>query len=452
VSLFSAAFLDECRKGIDLPGAPEIYPLLQMDLPSGPRRLAKANVASASLGAFEPLVQEWGSVTRSVDPRASTLQSTEASPVISDILGPGQVGAFGTEVARYRRSLRLSPCSIVLASPNVAPADWYTVFTGILDSPEMVKPFSWRLNLKTNDAWLQFGVAPKPAFTPSDWPNAAPEVYGNFVPIIYGIHDSNGTGTHGMLPTFYVDTAGWRYAIGLGQLHLVRAVYADGTLVSTADYQVEFPVNNGVQYTVLHFTSDQGAAAITCDVEGLTDDGLAGGALLLDPAAQFLHFLTVFAYNDWRSGPYPSTSSAPLHADSFTSVGGFLTQMGHEGSRYLGGQEQVRILEELQTFLGNHELRAYWRGDGKLALAVNDHRPGSLYYVSAWLKGTIDSLKDQDLKLPLDSNSLLREVTLQFVHGEVSGKYHQTLRVQDLSVPDTTSRALALIWSAARVV
>ncbi|HKQ02631.1 MAG TPA: hypothetical protein VJ735_20100 [Actinomycetes bacterium] len=452
MSVYTAAFLEEARKGVDRPGQPEIYPIMDVTLPGGARRLAKANINPRTLGPYEPLVMEWGSVRRGVDARNASLQAMEVGPVVSDISSPTLTRRLATEVAIYRRTLRLSPCTIRLYSPNLDEADWHPVFTGVLDSPDMVAPLSWRLHARTDDGWLKNSMVPKASFTPADWPNALPQVFGNFVPIIYGIHDSTGTGTAGMVPAYCVDSSTFTYAVGITGLKAVRAVFSAGSLVSVADYTVEYPTRNGVAYTVIRFDNDQSDAAITCDVDGITDDATPDGELILNPAAQMQHLLVVFGFNDWRSGTLPSVGSTPVHEATFTAAGAFVDAMGHEGSRYLGGQNQVTLREELQTFLENEELRSYWRGDGKLALGFNDHRPTNGIYNGPWLRGTIDRSRARPLRIPMDSQGILREITLQFVHGEVSGKYHQTLRVQDLSVPDITSSALSLPWSAARVL
>src|SRR5262245_66659169 len=115
------------------------------------------------------------------------------------------------------------------------------------------------------------------------------------------------------------------------------------------------------------------------------------GDLILDPARQILNLLGVFGFQAYKSGAFPDPADAPLDVPTFETIGDFLTLLGYEGSRWIGGQDQVRLNEELQTWLTDHELRAFWTPAGKLAVGVNDPRvPAFGIYNSTWLRGAID--------------------------------------------------------------
>lgn len=462
MGLFSAALRAELSKGasidgVKLPGEPQVHPVLEIELPpalpGGSTRLRRYASAGVASDTFGPVYHEhvieggWGGLPRSVDIRGSNLQGTETTVVISDT-----DRSFANEVARYRRSLRTSAATIRLVSPNVDDADAFVAFSGILDSWAQTSEMNWELHLRPDDFPLQYGVAPKCAITRQDWPNSRDDVVGTFIPIIYGIHDSTGVSGAGMLPAYYVDMVNFRYLVGLGVMKAVRAVYVDGAVASTSDYAVTNIIVNGKTLTMIDFTSDQGdEAVVTVDVEGLTEDGTTSGDLLLNPAEQKAHFLANFVWNDWRHGDFHDPADEPIDTASFDAVGDdFLNDMGHEGSRWIGGASQVRALEEIQTFLASEGLHAFWKNNGSLALMVNDHRTTDIYPSDPVFVLDYDLVEGFSNQYITEATA--REVTLQFVWAEVLGKYHQTLRVQDLSVHDPVAVARALQWSASRVV
>jgi hypothetical protein len=450
VGLFSAAFRDECRKGVDLPGAPEVFAVLAASFPSGDRLLSDGAVPAGSLGMAEPHISRWGGFKRAVDPRSPTLQSVELSPEMRDIQSPVEARRFAKEVARYRRSLRLSPVTITFISPNIDEADWFPAFSGVLSSIDQVSPLRWALKLRPDDRWLVYGKAPAPTITPADWPNAHPSAWGIFSPMVYGVHDSTAAGDKGMLPTYFADQSGSRYICGLTKWKLIRRVFENGTLVPISDWATAYVLNNGIQWTLVDFTSPRATdAVITVDAEGITEDGEPTGALLTNPALQIQNWL-VLVKNGWRSGPFPAVSSAPINPDATDALAIFHDEKSHEGARYIGGKAQVGVLAELENWGSSHETRFYWQNDGRLALGVVDHRRGP--YPSVWLRGDQDIRKGAPYRVAYDDKSILRELLLSYVHGETSGRYHQTLRLQDLSVTDTTARGRELAWSAARVL
>ena len=455
MGLFSTAFKAECSKGVAidgvaLPGAPDVFPVLTLALPSGTRRYCSEGLAVTADGPCEPRIRRWGSIARSVNARSPELASVEVSPELSDIPDPGTTTrVFATEVARYPRQLRRVAATIELVSPNVPNADAFTVFSGILEGWDQAERMTWRLRLRPDDTRLQYGQILKATITPEDWPNAAPDAYGVYCPIIYGIHSSDSLGGGGMVPTYCVHQASGVYLVALGTIDDITAVYSDGAVVPTTDYARADATVNGKRVTLIDFTSDRGEEVITADVRGLTTDATGAGSLITNPMRQFEHLANNFIWADWRAQPY-ETATAPLDSDSLDTVADFLDAMGHEGSRWIGGTEPVAALQELQTFLTSHEARAYWKNNGDLAFAVNDHRTTNIYLAYPWFVGDHD--EGEGFAIQYDTQGLLREMTVRFVWGQVASKYHQTVRVQDLGVSDPVSRELALQWSASRVV
>lgn len=453
MTVFSAAAAAEIARGISAPGQPNLYPVLSLDLPSGPVVYSNAGVAIAAQGGAQPRIR-FGSITRSIDPRSATIASVEISPTVSDVPDPPNgPRLFSQEVARYPRSLRGIAATLTARSPRIPDADVITLFPGVLDSYDQVEPMSWQLKIRPDDFALQYGTLPKAVIDPPKFPSADPAAYGNLIPIIYGIHDSNGITAKGMVPAYKVDQAGnGSWMLGAGWLKAVRAVYGDGTVIPTSEYSIAHPIVDGILYTQVVFSAAQGDAAITADVEGLEDVGDGTGALITNPAYQLLHLLVNFGWGDWRSGPYLANATAPLLESSFDDVASFLAAKGHEGSRWIGGGEPQRVGQVLEEWLASHGVRAFWTPFGQLALTVvSDHRKSFVYGFELWLRGDEDSAAG-GFKAPFPSQSLLREVNVQYVHGAVAGRYHQATRVQDLTVTDRVSRNLQLPWSAARVL
>src|SRR4029079_11088134 len=121
----------------------------------------------------------------------------------------------------------------------------------------------WTLNFRANDRPLTAQV-PRTTITTYDWPDAPKDSLGQYVPIVYGRHDSSGETNTGALPTIYVDNSGFRYLVSIGHMTSVQRVYKDGTLVN-AGCSITNPVVGGRQWTLIDFTTDQGTSTITCD-------------------------------------------------------------------------------------------------------------------------------------------------------------------------------------------
>lgn len=439
--LFRHLFRRETEKGLLRPGAPEIYTVLDLDLPDGTVRWARQGISAGGY-QYEPRVLTFGSVKRGVPLRTNDLASVEIEVQIIDT-----DRTFARKVASYRNSLRRSPATIRYVSPNVPEADSPVRFDGILDSYDQQEPFLWTLRLRPDDLALEQGEIPRKVITEIDWPASDPEVRGAYWPIVLGEHDSAGITAEGMLPTYHVDTVGHRYLVGIGK-NQVPAVYADGEVVSLANYSITYPIVNGTQATLVDFTADQGTASITVDCLGMTDTGETSGTVVRNPARQVELLLRLFVFSDWRSGDYPS--SAQIEYGLLEEAAAYFDLHGYEGAKYFGGDTQVVGRDALNEWATSNRCKVFWTNRGRLGLRVLAHTksPDHLYQDEQWLRGDEDGAQ---FSMPIDALNLVRGISAEHLLNEVDGGYAQTLLVEDLSVADDVTESLQLPWAARRL-
>src|SRR5439155_1080612 len=159
--LMSANFKAEVQKGLTKAGAYEIYPVLELALPSGTKRYCAKGVSSDARGNLEARILEFGTISgRAIDLLTNELGDLTLSPLL----------------------------------------DYYA-------------------------------------------------------PIIYGVHNSNGSGGKGFVPCYLVDSTSFKYLVALGHLNTVTAVYENGTLVGSGSYTVGYETVKGALFTKITFTS-----------------------------------------------------------------------------------------------------------------------------------------------------------------------------------------------------
>src|SRR3990167_8852996 len=252
MGLLSSSLKSDLQKG-----NPSAYFLLEVDFPSGTRRYSKLGVSSSSQGHYEGRVLTFQPLLRSVSNASNSLEFLETQVTISDY-----DCAFASLLGKRERILN-SDVRIYLGSANVAFSDWLTVFTGILAQWESTAPMQWTLTLRTDDTILTSN-ATRVKINVYDWPDAHSDAIGATAPLLYGAHDSSGETDTGAVPTLYVDTSGFRYAVCLGRAYSIPRVYVGGTLQTTG-YSITYPVVGGRMWTLIDFTADKGSSAVTCD-------------------------------------------------------------------------------------------------------------------------------------------------------------------------------------------
>jgi len=444
VGRYSGPFLAEVEKH----AGQRLFTVAELTAPWGTERWSNRPISHPTLGNYLGRVLSFGPVAMDTSERTNVLAARETELELADT-----DFRFGKLLPRYQNRLRLSPVVLRIGAMGIPESGWYTYFTGVLDSWEMVQAQDWRLVLRTNDRPLRSDF-PKTKVTLADYPNAdVATAVGQFCQIVYGIHNSNGLGggTTGMIKALYVDTISFVYELSLGWLQEVTNVYADGILIPSSGYFVLHPNIGGRRRTVVAFVATQSGKTITADVKGLTDRGDGTGTLLQKPGAVLQHWLTNFLFGDWLTGDWLAPS-VNIDTPSVYETDQFLARKGHEVSKVFGGDESVTTgTAAIEEWCDSHEVKAYWTEAGKLAFRPLHHDFSSYALPSRpWFRGP-----GQDLGgfgLPQNTRQIANKVSVAYLFGQAAGQFFQTVDVEDLGVLENSIITRDLPYSAARLV
>lgn len=345
---------------------------------------------------------------------------------------------------RYGHLLRGSAARMRLLGSGLDP---WTEFTGKLNAFPQTSPHVYSLSLRQDDEPLEKKF-PKTRITQFDWPNAAKEAIGQYVPYIAGIHNSVADSDEGMVPTYYVDTVGYRYMPAGGYLKAVPRVYVNGEETSTANYSITHPVVSGQQYTLIDFTGDQGTAIITADVEGYEDSGDGTGVVITNPVRQFEHALENFVYADHRSGSW-LTGNSPIDDDAFAVAANFADREGYEGAIHIAG-DQIKGKDFVNAWLASFDARAYWERTGELAVLFLDHAKKEFYLDgNSWVRW---EQHEGGFSTRHNVDGITSRITLRYTKNTVENQLKQTIEVRDLSITEETATDLDQQYGPARIV
>jgi hypothetical protein len=430
---------------------PPVVPVVTVDWPAG--NGGTAYYASEPFLYFTQRIPEGGidNVVVAVSERPSDLSSQTFRLSLDD-----KDGAI-TAIVEGKANIRRSRVRAQLAHAQVASADWFTFFDGIVDDWQYESGVII-LGCRTDEIALM-GFVPKVPLLPGSVPALCASSRGIYAPVIYGIHDDQSLGADGAVTCIPVDTsdsdsAGKFWIVGLGALKDVSRCYKNGTLLTEgggSDWTHTTKVWGGTTYTVVQIVGNSKTGdTVACDVEGLTDVGAGTGGLIVGASAQLKHFLSNFVYGDWRTGSWLSDPSV-IDAASFASADSFLSKYGSEGSMYVGGTtEQTRAIDIVNGWLRSQPMiRARWSNAGELGLRVIDHASGD-YVSTPWVQSERDELSP--LQYEAVAGQLVSRVSLSYLPGQRAGKLWQSLDLQDLQLWQTekTIEQFSLNYSAAR--
>lgn len=129
----------------------------------------------------------------------------------------------------------------------------------------------------------------------TNFPDVPDETSRELVPLVIGLVSSEGTGQSntGALPAYLVDPAiaqsKYQYVACQREVKDIPNVYVYG-VVTVSGFTIQTRTLGGKTYTTIEFAADQRDSArsneleITCDVDGITDDGTSSGNRISNPA------------------------------------------------------------------------------------------------------------------------------------------------------------------------
>jgi hypothetical protein len=427
----STAMLAELQKA-----TPEVFPLFSFTVGATTYRYASIGAIQSSVGLYEPRVLWWGTITRGVTLRQNAVEFATLELAIDDTDQTFTKLVEGSA----RHSVRGAACSCVLASPNVSSADWFTGYSGRIDSYQQTSPLAWTIAASPNDLPLQRESVPKWRVNSSDWPSSALDVRDLDVPILYGTVSSANVTNDGAISCLYVDQSGYRYLVCAGRAKSVDTVYKDGVAQAASNYAITYPLVNGRRCTLIDFTSSQGTSSITCDARGYETVGDGTGTLITDPPTILKHLLVNWIYGDYKDGAWFADSTAPVDTTSFGTT--YFSDRSVQASLYL--DKKRRGQDVVNDFLKSFEARAYWLSNGKVAFAVEDF--------TLWAYPTTVLRQDETdgWGLSYSPANLVDRVEAKW--SNVNGGYQQVLRVADLRTGEVAPESLELPYSAAFLV
>lgn len=413
---------------------PVAFPIFYFTHNSVTYRYSETGLIQSGVGLYEPRVTAWGAITRGVSQRQNSLEFGTTSVTLQDedqmltklIFGP------------YGNSFRNSPAVIQLVSPNVGSSDWFTGYSGRIDSYAQDGPLSWTLSLSPNDLPLQRESLPKARITASDWPNSPVSVRDEYAPILYGNIASANVSNTGAVVCPFVDQGGFRYMVAAGWMKAVDTVYVAGVPTAASNYTIEHPLVNGRRYTIIKFNASQGQSQITADVRGCETAGDGSGTLIEDPPTILKHVIVNWIYGDWKTGSWLADSTAPVDTTSFGTT--YFSDRGIKACLYVN--KKRRGQDVVNDMLKSMEAKAYWLANGKVAFAIDDF--------SAWSYPTNVFKADEMNPAPIAyaANQLIDSVEGQWMNFP-NGGYQMTLRVADLRSGETAPEQVGMPFAAA---
>jgi hypothetical protein len=407
-------------------------------------------VNSRSEGLFEPLIISVDDIDINVMSPSNALQALTCGVVLADT-----DRNFSTLQAKHR-SIRGSAVRLRWISPDLPKTDWFTAFKGILTSYDQVKTNIWRLKFKVDDTVFDSAI-PRTKFTEQDFGLAPdPKLYDNFVPQIWGVHDSRELTGDGMVKLWRVSDV--EFISSFHRIKAHRKVYTfqsgdpptiDDTLVQDTDWEESFPIINGRQYS--RVTLIGGSAAtnkemeIRADVEGYEDIGDGTGIVITNPALQIAHALVNFVFNRVQSGLWLSNVGEPIDAERLEEFRDFFNNTGQAGARYLGGQSsETNVKQEIQRFTKCTEVKVWWNHQNELAFGVNDPMTLDVYPEEHQIYEGLHDLRGASYSF--DGNKILKQIAISYLRQQASNSFLANVTVEDPDVENASDENIQGFW------
>jgi hypothetical protein len=209
-----------------------------------------------------------------------------------------------------------------------------------------------------------------------------------FMPILYGEVSSVGRSGTGAAPCILTsEHTPFRYLVARHVCKSIDNVYLYGQLLDPSSYTVSTSSVGGVTMQFIEFVEDQrdsfrlNEPEITADVKGITDNGLATGTLLENPADQLKHYLVNYAGIDINKMD-----------SSFATTANYMTLKAYKGA--------VAVLDDdphsnvIERFMESFGMSFYCNRTGGYGLFIFDLNSLSDLSALDLYSDNLDILKD----------------------------------------------------------
>lgn len=280
------------------------------------------------------------------------------------------------------------------------------LFSGRIADFQPGDEFSWQVQCRPRDLALAAKI-PSTVFALQDWPKMDQALLGKVVPWTWGIYDSAGVGgDSGAVPTFLVDTVGFRYLVSFGWVAVMR-IYKDKTnVVVGPGWSVQHVVVNGRRYTLLKFTATQGQSVITADIFGYPDNsaivpptGLIDTQqpqdtfhLIQEPGSMTVHILSNLLLTENTTGVFSNVAHPDIDEAAFLAMNDAISPIiPYRASPYFNQQMTgYSALNELSKCFG---WVLFWNERGQISVASPWQTPGAGTISDPWVREDGDILE-----------------------------------------------------------
>lgn len=410
-------------------------------------RYSTVAVNSRSEGLFEPLVRSFDNVDINIMSPSNALQDQNCGCILYD---PER--KFSTLIASQRK-VRGAEVRIRWVS-EVSKDDWFVAFKGVLQSFDEQDTNVWKLKFKVDSTPFD-GSSPRLKFSEQDFNSAPdPKVYDQYVPYVWGVHDSTELNDDGMIKLFRVGDTDFVSAFGRIKDHRRLYTFESGDpptvtlLTETTDWIEWFPIRNGRQYSGVQLVGS-GAATnkekeIRADVEGYEETGDGTGLLITNPSLTFLHWLTNFVLNDYQSGLWFDPNDEAVDLVRFLEARDFFNLTGQASARYIGGKSSsTSIKQEINRWTKNLEAKIWWNHQNEIAVGINDPFTTDVYPDRELLEGLHDLSKAKYRNV---ANKILNRITISYLRQEAENSFLANVSVEDTEVTDGASENIQAFW------
>lgn len=421
-------------------------------------------------GTYLNRVMQWGTVVYSASGASGQLERPSMKVRIADHdnkLTDIFYGELGEDA-------RFAPVDIRYASSEVPKLDadgnenWYTSFKGVLVTWDKIENArEWELTFRVDDSALESEI-PRLKFNEFDYEDADPKIFNLFMPVLYGVYDTTGISEDGAVECPNIDQVRFRRFVSVGVMSNVLRVFSKGNqdeppllrtegttpgTATTAQYQVLFPIVNGLQTTVVEFNLTGASQAeidkfneltITADVEGIEDIG-DGTGILVRNADAVKHFMTNFVFNNYRSGNWLADDPERLDLDAFAEVQTFLNELGQDTSHRIGGTSaKVKAKNIVGDFATQLRVKIFWQENGTLGIRQNTPFILDVYINDPWIREGYHDIEEPDYSL--DDSQTVQQVFVNYIYRPAGNEYLANIEVRDIELPGDKAETIDADW------